>query len=139
MLIKLRPSQWINLGYIIFGVGASFFTQGLTLIIPIWKMVETYYTTYEFYDDSIIYRRGVFRVTTDEILLYRVKAINLDEPLLYRLVGISNLRVITSDKYVGEIQLTGIPVGTEFRDNLRRMVETNRNRKGTKEFDLYDL
>lgn len=139
MLRTIRPSQWINLGYIIFGVGASFFTNGLTLIIPIWKMIETHYTTYEFYNDTIIYRRGVFTVTTDEILLYRVKAINLHEPFLYRLVGISNLRIVTSDKYVQEIELTGIPVGMEFRDNLRKMVEENRTIKGTKEFDLYSL
>jgi len=139
MLRTLRPSQWINLGYIIFGVGVAPFTSGLTLVIPIWKMIETYYTTYEFYDDMIIYRRGVFTVTTDEVLLYRVKAINLHEPFLYRLVGISNLRIITSDQYVNQIELTGIHVGMEFRDNLRKLVEENRSRKGTKEFDLYNL
>lgn len=139
MLRTLRPSQWTNLGYIIFGIGLAPFTSGLTLVIPIWKMIETYYTTYEFYDDMIIYRRGVFTVTTDEILLYRIKAINLHEPFLYRLVGISNLRIITSDKYVNQIELAGIPVGMEFKDNLRKLVEENRSRTGTKEFDLYDL
>ncbi len=139
MLRILRPSQWTNLGYIIFGIGLAPFTSGLTLVIPIWKMIETYYTTYEFYDDMIIYRRGVFTVTTDEILLYRIKAINLHEPFLYRLVGISNLRIITSDKYVNQIELAGIPVGMEFKDNLRKLVEENRSRTGTKEFDLYDL
>jgi len=139
MLGTLRPSQWTNLGYIIFGIGLAGYTSGISLVVPIWKIIETYYTKYEFYDDRIIYRRGVFRVITDEILLYRVKAINLDEPFLYRLVGISNLSVITSDKYVGEINLRAIPVGMEFRDTLRKMVEENRYVKGVKEFDLYDL
>ena len=139
MLGTLRPSQWTNLGYIIFGIGLAPYTSGISLVVPIWKIIETYYTKYEFYDDRIIYRRGVFRVITDEILLYRVKAINLDEPFLYRLVGISNLSVITSDKYVGEITLRAIPVGMEFRDTLRKMVEENRYVKGVKEFDLYDL
>lgn len=127
------------MGYIIFGIGLAGYTSGISLVVPIWKIIETYYTKYEFYDDRIIYRRGVFRVITDEILLYRVKAINLDEPFLYRLVGISNLSVITSDKYVGEINLRAIPVGMEFRDTLRKMVEENRYVKGVKEFDLYDL
>lgn len=136
----LRPSQWINLGYVIFGVATAPLTYGISLIIPVWKMIETYYTKYEFYSDRIIYRRGVFEVTTDEILLYRVKSINLHEPFLYRLIGISNLNLITSDKYVnGEIKLTAIPVGVEFRDVLREMVEDNRSLKGVKEFDIYDL
>jgi uncharacterized membrane protein YdbT with pleckstrin-like domain len=139
MLETLRPSQWTNLGYIIFGIGLAPYTSGLSLIIPIWKIIETYYTKYEFYNDRIIYRRGVFRVITDEILLYRVKAINLDEPFLYRLVSIANMNLITSDKYVGSITLKAIPVGIDFRNVLREMVEHNRNIKGVKEFDLYNL
>lgn len=138
-ITTLRPSQWTNLGYILFGVGLAPITMGITLIIPIWKMIETYYTKYEFYENRITYRRGVFTVFTDEILLYRVKAINLHEPFLYRLVGISNISIITSDKYVKEITLKGIPVGIGFRDTLREMVEENRRIKGVKEFDLYDL
>lgn len=138
-ITTLRPSQWTNLGYILLGVGATPITMGISLIIPIWKMIETYCTRYEFYEDRIIHRRGVFEVTTDEILLYRVKAINLHEPFLYRLVDISNLSIITSDRYVGEITLKAIPVGTGFRDTLRGMVEENRHVKGVKEFDLYEL
>jgi uncharacterized membrane protein YdbT with pleckstrin-like domain len=134
-----KPSQWINLGYVIFGIGASPFTMGITLIIPAWKMLETYCTTYEFYRDRILYRRGVLSVTTDEILIHRIKSINLHEPFLYRLVEISNLRIISSDKFVPQIELTGIPVGREIMDVLRQLVEQNRSIKGTKEFDIYDM
>ena len=138
-ITTLRPSQWTNVGYIILGVGLSPFTAGLTLVVPIWKMIETYCTKYEFYEDRIIFRRGVFTVTTDEILLYRVKAINLNEPFLYRIVDIADLSIITSDRYVNEITLNAIPVGVQFRDTLREMVEENRTKKGVKEFDLYEL
>lgn len=138
-ITTLKPSQWTNLGFIILGVGAAPITMGISLIIPAWKMIETYFTKYEFYGNRIIYRRGVFTVTTDEILLYRVKAINLHEPFLYRIVDLANLSIVTSDKYVGEITLMGIPVGTGFRDTLREMVEENRHMKGVKEFDLYEL
>ena len=139
MIVTLKPSQWINLGYIILGILLIPLTVGLSLIIPIWKMIETSFIRYEFYEDRIIHRRGVFTVTTDEILLHRIKAINLQEPFLYRLVDISNLSLITSDRYVGEIILQAIPVGTQFRDTLRDIVEECRQKKGVKEFDLYDL
>lgn len=102
-------------------------------------MLETYCTTYEFYQDRILYRRGVLSVTTDEILIHRIKSINLHEPFLYRIVGISNLRIISSDKFVPQIELTGIPVGREIMDVLRQLVEQNRSIKGTKEFDIYDM
>ena len=139
MITLLKPSQWTNLGYIILGIVLAPYTNWLTLVVPVWMMIETSFTRYEIYDDRIIYRRGVFTVTTDEILLYRIKAINLNEPFLYRLVGISNLSIITSDKYVNEITLKGIPVGMNFRNALRELVEENRTKKGVKEFDLYEL
>jgi len=121
------------------GIVLAPYTNWLTLVVPVWMMIETSFTRYEIYDDRIIYRRGVFTVTTDEILLYRIKAINLNEPFLYRLVGISNLSIITSDKYVNEITLKGVPVGMNFRNALRELVEENRTKKGVKEFDLYEL
>jgi|Laugrefa1bdmlbdn_1035148.scaffolds.fasta_scaffold02054_6 uncharacterized membrane protein YdbT with pleckstrin-like domain len=139
MITLLKPSQWTNLGYIILGIVLAPYTNWLTLVVPVWMMIETSFTRYEIYDDRIIYRRGVFTVTTDEILLYRIKAINLNEPFLYRLVGISNLSIITSDKYVNEITLKGVPVGMNFRNALRELVEENRTKKGVKEFDLYEL
>ena len=139
MITLLKPSQWTNLGYIILGIVLAPYTNWLTLVVPVWMMIETSFTRYEIYDDRIIYRRGVFTVTTDEILLYRIKAINLNEPFLYRLVSISNLSIITSDKYVNEITLKGVPVGMNFRNALRELVEENRTKKGVKEFDLYEL
>ena len=139
MITLLKPSQWTNLGYIILGIVLAPYTNWLTLVVPVWMMIETSFTRYEIYNDRIIYRRGVFTVTTDEILLYRIKAINLNEPFLYRLVGISNLSIITSDKYVNEITLKGVPVGMNFRNALRELVEENRTKKGVKEFDLYEL
>ena len=139
MITLLKPSQWTNLGYIILGIVLAPYTNWLTLVVPVWMMIETSFTRYEIYDDRIIYRRGVFTVTTDEILLYRIKSINLNEPFLYRLVGISNLSIITSDKYVNEITLKGVPVGMNFRNALRELVEENRTKKGVKEFDLYEL
>lgn len=137
-----RPSQWINLGYIIFGIVGIPFSFGASLIIPIWKMIETHYTMYIFYEDRIIFKRGVFSVTTDEILFYRVKAINLEEPFLYRLVGLCTIKMITSDKYVNEFTMVGISVGGQgqgFRDTIREQVEEHRGQKGVREFDLYNL
>jgi len=134
----LKPSQWINIGYIIGGLVLFKFTAW-GILIPIWKIIETSFIRYEIYDDRIIHRRGVFNVTTDEILLHRIKSINLYEPLLYRLVGISNLSIITSDQYVKEITLTGVPVGIQFRNTLREEVEEKRLAKGVREFDMYEL
>ena len=135
----LKPSQWINFGYILIGIIAGPFTLGLSLLIPIWNIIETHFIYYQFYDDKIIYKRGVFSVHYDEILLYRIKSISLNKPFLYRIVGIANINIISSDPTIPCITLNAIPVDIEFRNLLRNVVEENRKIKGIKEFDLYNL
>lgn len=134
----IKPSQWTNLGYILFGVvTAPFFP--VTLIIPIWKMIETHFTIYEIHQDRIIFKRGVFKVEWDEILFWRIKSLQMNQPFLYRLVNISNLNIRTSDQYVTELSLKGVPMNSQTMIHLRNQTEKWRTEKGTKEFDMYNL
>lgn len=142
----IKPSQWINVGSIFVAIAMLFMGSiigpyhWLSPLIPVWKYIETYYTRYEIYEDKIVFRRGVFRVLTDEILFYRIKAITMDEPLLYRIVGIATIKLRTSDKYVGELDMVALPVkGMNFVNQLRDRVEQKRKENGVKEFDMFNL
>jgi uncharacterized membrane protein YdbT with pleckstrin-like domain len=138
-IMTLRPSQWINLGYILFGIFIAPYTYWLGMLIPIWRMIVTYCIKYEFYEDRIVYKRGVFNVKTNEIPMYRIKSIYLDEPLLYRLIDVGNVNLKTSDPYLGELKMVAVPVGSDFVNLLRDIVEDSRKSNGVKEFDMYSL
>ena len=87
-----RPSQWLNIGYVLLTLGLSFVSMELaflSLIILIWKSLELYFTKWSYTADTIMERVGVFNVTTDEIQFFRIKDLRLYQPLLYRIVGIS--------------------------------------------------
>jgi uncharacterized membrane protein YdbT with pleckstrin-like domain len=133
-----KPSQWLNLGYLILGIALTYFFWW-AIVIPIWKILETYCTEYIIYEDRIIYKRGVFRILTDEVLFYRVKGLSLDEPLLFRVVGISIIRIKTSDQYVQELALNGIYAKQPFFMELRRVIEKQRKNNGVREFDVFHL
>ena len=135
--ITLRPSQWLNAGWILFGLAGIMFV--IPPLITIYKMIETYCHRYDFYEDHILESKGVFNVTRNEIHYFRVKSIQVDEPFLYRLVDISNIRIITSDQFIKEFTLKAVPVGRTLVNDLRAVVKAERKAHNVREFDMYDL
>jgi uncharacterized membrane protein YdbT with pleckstrin-like domain len=135
--ITLRPSQWLNTGWIMFGlVGIPFI---LPPIIALYKMIETYCHRYDFYETHILESKGVFNVLRNEVHYYRVKSIQVEEPLLYRLVGLTTVHIKTSDQFNKEFILKAIPVGKSLVQDLRNVVKAERKMHNVREFDMYEL
>lgn len=135
--LTLRPSQWTNIGWVLVGVGLYFLI--LPPFIAIYKIIEVYCTRYDFYDDLVTIRTGVFSVDRREVGYHRMKSIRVEEPFLYRFVGIGNVHVVTSDRYADEVLFNAIPGTKVFVDELRDAVDYHREKKGLKELDLFDL
>jgi uncharacterized membrane protein YdbT with pleckstrin-like domain len=135
--MTIRPSQWVNIGWIIFGV------IGFTFIIPpiiaVYKILEVYTWTYTIDKHRIIEKKGVFSVTHKETNLYRIKSMRLDEPFFMRILGISNIYVLSSDPYQSELKMTAVMKGEELWKLLRIKTLDNRQQFGVKEYDLYNL
>ena len=133
----LKPSQWINFGYILFGIIAS------PLVIPVLMMIyhilDVYYWQYHFYEDHVIERRGVFSVTRRELYYHRIKGIQHEAPFLHRLVGISTIKLISSDPFSTFFQFIAIPKGLEFSEALRELSQNGKKKKKIKELDIYHL
>ena len=135
--ITLRPSQWLNAGWILFGlVGLPFVVPPL---IAIWKMIELHCHRYDFYEDHILESKGVFDVTRNEIHYFRIKSIQIEEPFLYRVVEISNIHIITSDQFTMDFTLRALPVGRTLVRDLKNVVKSERKAHNVREFDMYDL
>ena len=138
-LIVDRPSQWLNIGYFLLPIGLTFVSMELafiSLIILIWKSLVLYFTKWSYTTDTILERVGVFNVTTDEIQFFRIKDLRLYQPLLYRIVGISRLILITSDKFKPVLVLDGIRNGKRKRDMLKALAISSRREMGVKELDV---
>lgn len=137
VIYSVSPSQWINIGWIIFGVVGFMFV--IPPLIALYKMLDVGMWRYDFHASTIIERRGVFSVTRKEVFYYRIKSISLYEPFLYRIFGLSRVNIITSDPYVKEITLVALENGLQMRSIIRESVEIHRNERGMKEHDLYQL
>jgi uncharacterized membrane protein YdbT with pleckstrin-like domain len=115
-------------GLILLLVSVSISTWAV-LVINTWNIRIT--------SERIITEKGVLSKTTDELELFRVKDIRLDEPFIFRMLGLSNIVLVTSDKTNPKLRVSAIEKGKDLRETLRKTVEERRKAKGVVERD-YD-
>jgi len=110
------------------------------LIVPIFiglrRFLETRSEMYELTTERVKMSRGVFSKVTETLELYRVKDIETLQPFIYRMVGLENIKVNTSDLSSPLILIDGLPQSVGFADKLRNQVEIIRAQKNVRELDI---
>ena len=110
----------------------------LAVLIVLWKWLQTMAAKYEITPERLIVRRGIFMKTLDEIELYRVKDVRMDFSLLNQWAGIGNICVSSSDETtrVGDLVMRHIDKAQPRREELRRLVDAARQKRGVREIDM---
>jgi uncharacterized membrane protein YdbT with pleckstrin-like domain len=110
------------------------------LIVPIFiglrRFLETKNEVFELTSERLKMTKGIFSKVTETLELYRVKDIETLQPFLYRIVGLENVKVNTSDLSSPVILLDGISQKVGFADKLRNQVEIIRALKKVRELDI---
>ncbi|PYL66037.1 MAG: hypothetical protein DMF25_01605 [Verrucomicrobia bacterium] len=127
-------SQWKNFGVYILSLLFCW------LIVPIFIALARYLQTknkiYELTTERLKITEGVFSKVTDTLELYRVKDLETRQPFLYRLVGVENVQMNTSDTSSPFIFIQAIPSAVGLGDKIRNQVEIIRQQKGVREIDV---
>ena len=115
---QCTPSQIVNL--------KSFFLAGLAvagivvlailtdatiwyffLVLPffyaLWKWIEVRSTKFTLTDQRLIVASGVFTKRTNETELYRVRDTAIEEPFFYRMFGVGNIIIYSTDEAEGKL------------------------------------
>ena len=112
----------------------------ILLAVPIFiagkRYLQTKCTIYELTSERLKTTEGVFSKVTDTLELYRVKDIETRQPFLYRLCGIENVQLNTSDTSSPIVSIEAIPHQVGLGDKARNQVETIRQQKGVREIDV---
>jgi membrane protein YdbS with pleckstrin-like domain len=110
------------------------------LIVPIFigfrRYLETKNQVFELTNERLKMTQGIFSKVTETLELYRVKDIEVLQPFIYRIVGLENIKVNTSDLSSPVILLDGISQKIGFADKLRNAVEIIRAQKKVRELDI---
>ncbi len=100
------------------------------------RYLQTKCRVYEFTSERLKMREGVFSKISDTLELYRVKDIETRQPSVYRLCGIENVQLNTSDTSSPFLLIEAIPHHVGLGDKIRNQVETIRQQKGVREIDV---
>jgi uncharacterized membrane protein YdbT with pleckstrin-like domain len=100
-----------------------------------YQILRVYCTSYEVDSEELRHYSGVFQRKQEFIELYRIKDYKIEKPLIYRLFGLGNLTIYTSDKTTPIFHLDAIREPEEKYIILRGLVELNRREKHVFEVD----
>jgi uncharacterized membrane protein YdbT with pleckstrin-like domain len=100
------------------------------------RYLKTKYRVFELTNERFKITDGIFNKVTQTLELYRVKDIEVLQPFWYRMVGLENIKVSTSDLSSPLIIIDGIPQSVGLADKMRSHVETMRMQKRVREIDI---
>jgi uncharacterized membrane protein YdbT with pleckstrin-like domain len=120
---------WLTLALCLVGVG---------FVIILVKWIQNLATTYEVTEDRLILRKGIFVKSIDEIELYRVKDIRIDFTLVNQWAGIGTISILSSDETTraAPLSIPDIENAQARREELRRLVDTARQKRRVREVDM---
>jgi len=131
---KGSPSQWTNFGTYVFCILFSWLV--IPIFVALWRFFLVKTWKIEITDQRLIEEKGVLSKKTDELELYRVKDIRLEQPFFLRLVGLSNIILATSDRTHSIVKIPAIKDGKNLREKLRVAIDARRDKKKVRETDF---
>lgn len=109
------------------------------VVIVIVQWVRNLASSYELTEERLIVRRGIIMKSIDEVELYRVKDVRIDFSIVNQIAGIGRITITSSDETTrqsGELILHDIERARERREQLRRLVDTARQKRRVREIDM---
>jgi uncharacterized membrane protein YdbT with pleckstrin-like domain len=148
--LKGTLAGWATLLLIPLGIGLAFVETGLglgllplllvalSLLIILVKWVQNLAATYSVTEERLIIHRGIIFKSVDEVELYRVKDCRIDFTLLNQMADIGTITVSSSDETTrsADLVLPHVERARERREQLRRLVDSARQRRRVREIDM---
>ena len=94
-----------------------------------WAWFPWSFTVYTIKNERLYIKRGFFKTTYDETLLYRIVDVRLTRTLLQKIFGTGTISVFTRVDVGGEIKLENVKHSVQVKEYLSDMVEDIRNNK----------
>ena len=94
------------------------------------------FTRYRLSDDRIFCEKGFFNIRQDEVLLYRVRDLQLNMKLTQRIFGVGTVCVISSDKSVPHLDLLNVKNPREVKELIHRSVEEAKDKRRMRTMEI---
>ena len=104
-------------------------------IVYLWKDRKRYFglpisfTKYSLSEDRLFISQGLLNIKDDEVLLYRVRDIDVSRTLWQRLFGVGTVTVMSSDKTMPTLELKNIKDPLFVKELIHKQVEEMKIRR----------
>lgn len=139
MLRTTSQSLWTLFPFYCVALSLTFVGFPFLLLVSLYQAIDILCLEYQFYEQTIVEKKGIFSVSYREVHYSRIKSIKVDRPFFLRLVGLSNITIQSSDPYMPLLKLHAVDNGLELKEFITKKAEKWRRINGVKEFDLYSL
>ena len=96
------------------------------------------FTKYSMSEDRLFIKKGFLNLSTDELLLYRVRDISLKRSLGQRIFGVGSVVVYSSDQTTPSLELKNIKNSEEVKELLHQQVEEMKLQRRVRIGELMD-
>jgi uncharacterized membrane protein YdbT with pleckstrin-like domain len=108
----------------------------LIVLLPVlWKWLETKSVHYTITNQRVKTEKGIFSKLTENLELYRVKDISLEQPFFLRIFGRGNIYLETNDASTPYLILHAIPKAPVIEESIRNSIENRRQVLGVREIE----
>ena len=87
------------------------------------------FTRYRLSEDRLFCEKGFFNIRVDEVLLYRVRDLQLNMSLGQRIFGVGTICVVSSDKSVPHLDLKNVKHPREVKELIHKNVEAAKDKR----------
>ena len=101
---------------------------GVLLLLLLWIRVKS--CSYRLTTQRLFVRRGWLAKHVNELELYRVKDVVVDQKVLQRLLGYGAITVLADDDTTPQVDLVGISRPTKVKEMIRTQYRAARQREG---------
>ena len=94
------------------------------------------FTRYRLSEDRLFCETGFFNIKSDEVLLYRVRDLQLNMSLGQRIFGVGTVCVVSSDKSIPHLDLKNVKHPREVKELIHKHVEAAKDKRRMRTTEL---
>ena len=121
------------------GLGLYWLVLSVAAIgIFLWRWLENLASKFEVTEERLVIRRGIIAKSVDEIELYRIKDVRINFSIINQIAGIGTISISSSDETTrdGDLVIRDVERAQARREELRRLVDTARQKRRVREIDM---
>ena len=108
----------------------------------LWKDRKRYFglplsfSRYSLSEDRIFLEKGFLNINADEVLLYRVRDLELNLKLTQRIFGVGTVWVHSSDQSIPHLELKNVKKPREVKEMIHRAVEEAKEKRSMRTMEI---